>query len=100
MLVADPIPFAEKIKLIAKVCRHYVAPQLSQMPPDITSPPLPSQSQDSVFTKPTQPSGGSQGQQQSAALFSPPRHDEPSAQGEQACSQSSSPLKAHHPLNP
>ena len=76
----DNMPIGQKLKLIAKVCKHHLAPLLSNKAPDITSPPPPSShmsgggSQEGVFTRPTQPGvpGGLTPSSSSGGLFSPP----------------------------
>lgn len=79
-LFLDFLPFVDKIKLIAKACRHVLAPQISQTAPDIslTPPTTTSNSnQDSVFTKPNQPSNNS-----ATGMFSPPMRDESASHGQ------------------
>lgn len=85
--ISDSLPFGQKLKLIAKVCKHHLAPLLASKTPDITSPQPPAAashisggSQEGVFTKPSHPSGTSQ----SSGLFSPPplaNRDETNAKG-------------------
>lgn len=85
---SDNAPIGQKLKLIAKVCKHHLAPLLSNKMPDITSPPPPSShssgSQEGVFTRPTQPGGipgGPNPQSSSSGMFSPPPQREENATG-------------------
>lgn len=84
----DALPHAAKLRLIAKICRHQLAPLLGQHGPDISSATPPSSqqttggagsSQDNVFTKP-QPRPSTP----TATLLSPPAKDE-GPKGESLC---------------
>ncbi|KAF6025450.1 MED13L [Bugula neritina] len=77
----DSLPIAQKMKLIARVCKHYLAPLLCNKAPDITSPPPPSaaaysSAHEGVFTKPSQPGPSAPVSNPHSGVFSPPSRDE------------------------
>ncbi|XP_067931928.1 mediator of RNA polymerase II transcription subunit 13-like [Watersipora subatra] len=70
----DSLPIAQQVRLLAKVCKHQLAPLLSNKSPDITSPlPAASQSGGHEFTKPSQPASSTS----AASVFGSPTREEP-----------------------